>query len=147
MLWHVLGHWLDVPIYRLLGGKFRDKVRIYADRHGGEALEALTRCSSRPASWESKDPKNHNHSARNYYGEWREEPPASPDDYDRQALKKKAEGFTPLSLIWTCRVQKLLILTIECSAIGLSITCESDWRGSRRGREGYGHCGRLPLEV
>ena len=30
-LWDVLGQWLDVPIYRLLGGKFRDKVRIYAD--------------------------------------------------------------------------------------------------------------------
>ena len=96
-LWDVLGQWLDVPIYRLLGGKFRDKVRIYADCHGGEALESLDEVlRSRPASWEPKDPKNHNHSARNYYGEWREEPPASPDDYRRQALKKKAEGFTAL---------------------------------------------------
>ncbi|PYX08656.1 MAG: hypothetical protein DMG88_09890 [Acidobacteria bacterium] len=40
-LWDVLGQWLEVPIYRLLGGKFRDKVRIYADCHGGEALENL----------------------------------------------------------------------------------------------------------
>ena len=43
-LWDVLGQWLDVPIYRLLGGKFRDQVRIYADCHGGEALESWTRC-------------------------------------------------------------------------------------------------------
>jgi len=30
-LWDLLGQWLEVPIYRLLGGKFRDKVRLYAD--------------------------------------------------------------------------------------------------------------------
>ena len=49
-LWDVFGQWLEVQMYRLLGGKFRDKIRIYADCHGGEALEsldesvALTRC-------------------------------------------------------------------------------------------------------
>src|ERR1700724_2987214 len=51
-LWDVLGQWLEVPIYRLLGGKFRDRVRIYADCHGGEALESLEEgLRSRPASW------------------------------------------------------------------------------------------------
>jgi L-alanine-DL-glutamate epimerase-like enolase superfamily enzyme len=93
-LWDVLGQWLDVPIYRLLGGKFRDKVRIYADCHGGEALESLDEVlRSRPASWE---PKDQSHSAKDYYGEAGGEPPSSPDDYRRQALKKKAEGFTAL---------------------------------------------------
>jgi L-alanine-DL-glutamate epimerase-like enolase superfamily enzyme len=93
-LWDVLGQWLDVPIYRLLGGKFRDRVRIYADCHGGEALESLDAVlRSRAASWESKD---HKHVAKDYFGEAGDEAPSSPDDYRRQALKKRAEGFTAL---------------------------------------------------
>ena len=51
-LWDVLGQWMDVPIYRLLGGKFRDRIRIYADCHGGKALESLDEVlRSREASW------------------------------------------------------------------------------------------------
>jgi gluconate/galactonate dehydratase len=93
-LWDVLGQWLDTPIYRLLGGKFRDRVRLYADCHGGEALESLDEVlRSRPASWESKGAA---HVAKDYFGEAGEESPASPDDYRRQALKKRAEGFTAL---------------------------------------------------
>src|SRR5271170_728027 len=92
-LWDILGQWLDVPIYRLLGGKFRDRVRIYADCHGGEALESLDEVlRSRPPSW-ARDPK---HAARDYYGDAGEDPPASPDDYRRQALAKRAQGFTAL---------------------------------------------------
>jgi L-alanine-DL-glutamate epimerase-like enolase superfamily enzyme len=93
-LWDVLGQWLDVPIYRLLGGKFRDRVRVYADCHGGEALESMDEVlRSRAASWE---PQGSAHAARDYFGEPGEELPASPDDYRRQALKKRAEGFTAL---------------------------------------------------
>src|SRR5258708_4962078 len=91
-LWDVLGQWLDVPIYRLLGGKFRDKVRIYADCHGGEALESLDEVlRSRPTPWESIGA---GHAAREYFGEAGEDSPASPDDYRRQALAKRPEGFT-----------------------------------------------------
>ncbi|MGB8986712.1 MAG: mandelate racemase/muconate lactonizing enzyme family protein [Candidatus Sulfotelmatobacter sp.] len=93
-LWDVLGQWLDVPIYRLLGGKFRDRVRIYADCHGSEGLESMDEVlRSRAASWE---PQGSAHAARDYFGEPGEELPASPDDYRRQALKKRAEGFTAL---------------------------------------------------
>ncbi len=37
-LWDIKGKVLDVPVYELLGGKYRDSVRIYCDTHGGEAL-------------------------------------------------------------------------------------------------------------
>jgi L-alanine-DL-glutamate epimerase-like enolase superfamily enzyme len=93
-LWDLLGQALGVPIYRLLGGKFRDKVRIYADCHGGEALESLDEIlRSRPASWARKDAA---HKSKNYYGETNDEPAATPEAYRQQALAKRAEGFTAL---------------------------------------------------
>jgi L-alanine-DL-glutamate epimerase-like enolase superfamily enzyme len=93
-LWDLLGQSLSAPIYRLLGGTFRDKVRIYADCHGGEALESLDEVlRSRPASWE---PRGAAYTPRDYFGEASEDSPASPDEYRRQALKKRADGFTAL---------------------------------------------------
>jgi L-alanine-DL-glutamate epimerase-like enolase superfamily enzyme len=32
------GKLLDVPVYELLGGKYRDSVRVYCDTHGGASL-------------------------------------------------------------------------------------------------------------
>ena len=94
-LWDVLGQSLGVPIHRLLGGKFREKVRIYADCHGGEALECLDEVlRSRPARWVNEPTTAH--VAKNYYGENSEEPPSTPDEYRLRALAKKAEGFTAL---------------------------------------------------
>lgn len=40
-LWDILGHHLQAPLWQLLGGQYRDTVRIYADCHAGEALESL----------------------------------------------------------------------------------------------------------
>lgn len=34
-LWDIVGKKLDVPMWQLLGGKLRDKVRMYCDCHGG----------------------------------------------------------------------------------------------------------------
>jgi galactonate dehydratase len=34
-LWDLAGKALGVPVYRLLGGKFRDRIRLYADCHAG----------------------------------------------------------------------------------------------------------------
>ncbi|MBK34323.1 MAG: mandelate racemase [Gemmatimonadetes bacterium] len=34
-LWDLAGKALNVPVYRLLGGKFRDKIRLYCDCHAG----------------------------------------------------------------------------------------------------------------
>jgi L-alanine-DL-glutamate epimerase-like enolase superfamily enzyme len=35
-LYDIAGKALGVPVYQLLGGKFRDKIRLYADCHAGE---------------------------------------------------------------------------------------------------------------
>jgi galactonate dehydratase len=34
-LWDLAGKALGVPVYRLLGGKFRDRIRLYSDCHAG----------------------------------------------------------------------------------------------------------------
>jgi L-alanine-DL-glutamate epimerase-like enolase superfamily enzyme len=93
-LWDVLGQWLNVPLYRLLGGKFRDQVRIYADCHGGESLESLNEVLRyRPASWAAQTGE---HAVRDYYAGAGDESPSSPEQYRAQALKKRAQGFTAL---------------------------------------------------
>jgi gluconate/galactonate dehydratase len=39
-LWDLVGKHLGVPVWQLLGGQFRDRVRVYADCHAGEGLES-----------------------------------------------------------------------------------------------------------
>ncbi|MHA2395024.1 MAG: mandelate racemase/muconate lactonizing enzyme family protein [Promethearchaeota archaeon] len=41
-LWDIAGKALGAPVYKLLGGKYRDKIRIYADCHAGESEEPET---------------------------------------------------------------------------------------------------------
>jgi len=38
-LWDILGKWLDVPVYTLLGGRCRDKIKVYANIGGSEAWQ------------------------------------------------------------------------------------------------------------
>ena len=44
-LWDITGQALQTPIWQLLGGKFRDTIRLYNDCHAGDADE--------PAAWQS----------------------------------------------------------------------------------------------
>jgi L-alanine-DL-glutamate epimerase-like enolase superfamily enzyme len=41
-LWDLLARSLGVPLWQLFGGSFRDRVRIYADCHAGEALTSYS---------------------------------------------------------------------------------------------------------
>lgn len=51
-LWDLLGKSLKQPIWKLLGGRFRDRVRIYADCHAGDALDSMNSVlQSRTPSW------------------------------------------------------------------------------------------------
>src|SRR5581483_8194443 len=38
----LLGKRYKMPVWQLLGGKYRDRVTVYADCHGGSALESIT---------------------------------------------------------------------------------------------------------
>jgi len=42
-LWDIAGKALGAPVYKLLGGKYREKIRVYADCHAGESED--------PDSW------------------------------------------------------------------------------------------------
>ena len=44
----MIGKRHGLPIWQILGGKYRDAVRIYADCHAGEALESID-CMLTPA--------------------------------------------------------------------------------------------------
>jgi len=93
-LWDLLGQSLGVPIYTLLGGKFRDRIRIYADCHGGEALESLDEVlRSRQPSWMKQETSVR---ARDYFADADDAIPATPEDYCKRALAMKAQGFTAL---------------------------------------------------
>ena len=93
-LWDVLGQWLEVPIYRLLGGKFRDQIRIYADCHGGEALESLDEVlRSRQPSWIQHATRT---ASKDYFADTKDEAFSSPKDYGKRAQAMTAQGYTAL---------------------------------------------------
>lgn len=88
------GRWLGVPVYRLLGGKFRDRIRIYADCHGGEGLHSLDALlRSRPASWVDQSEK---HESIDYFEERSNQLLFTPEMYSRRAKEMAAKGFTAL---------------------------------------------------
>jgi gluconate/galactonate dehydratase len=79
-LWDLKGRALGVPIWQLMGGKFRDRVRIYADCHAGHTLESLgPLLQRRSPEWLTALSGEQAVRAAGYYE-------ALPDDY---------ESFTP----------------------------------------------------
>lgn len=93
-LWDLAGQALGAPIYQLLGGKFRDRIRIYADCHGGEGLESLDSVlRSRAASWASAEA---DHKPTDYFSVDSGEAAATPEMYARRGREMAAQGFTAL---------------------------------------------------
>ena len=71
-LWDIAGKVLDAPVYQLLGGKYRDEVRIYCDCHGGTPIRTL-------ADYSHEHPENY-----------------TPEAFAANARWIKALGFTLL---------------------------------------------------
>ncbi len=93
-LWDITGKALGVPVYRLLGGKFRDRVRMYADCHAGECLESLNAVlQSRRASWGAG---SSDHKPRNFFDTRSESVMFTPEMYGTRAKQVAAQGFTAL---------------------------------------------------
>jgi L-alanine-DL-glutamate epimerase-like enolase superfamily enzyme len=56
-LWDLKGKYFNLPVWQLLGGKFRDEVRVYLDCHAAGALECLSPLlQETPATWEHEPP-------------------------------------------------------------------------------------------
>lgn len=93
-LWDLAGKASSLPIYRLLGGKFRDKVRIYADCHAGESLESLDAVLySRPASWAGNSAGD---VPKSLFDTKADHVIYTPEMYGERARRMAALGFTAL---------------------------------------------------
>lgn len=84
---------LEVPLWRLLGGKFRDRVRIYADCHAGEALVSYSSVlvSRRPA-WLADDAEADE--AELHWAPIEHEGVYVPEAYSARVRDMAARGFT-----------------------------------------------------
>ena len=86
-LWDILGKSLQAPVWQLLGGKWRDEVRMYADSHGGHGLESMGPCTlPRRPQWSKIKAGTAATEKKAFY----------PKAYAQQARKVVANGFTAL---------------------------------------------------
>ena len=80
-LWDVTGKALNVPVYQLLGGRFRDTVRLYADCHAGDSLEEDTESKRIVVRDKTQAVASEIH---------------EPAAYARKAARVAAEGYTAI---------------------------------------------------
>jgi L-alanine-DL-glutamate epimerase-like enolase superfamily enzyme len=93
-LWDLQARWLGVPLYRLLGGKFRDRVRIYVDCHAGEALESLDSVlRTRLPSWVQCDDA---HESRDYFEKTGNPALSTREAFGQRAKAMAAKGYSAL---------------------------------------------------
>lgn len=97
----LIGKYRNAPVYSLLGGKLRDKIRIYVDTHAGKSLEAIDSVllPTRPkwmrdvqgeTSDQSKDEEPIH--GRMITGKFSDE--FTPSAYASRAKMMKSEGYT-----------------------------------------------------
>jgi L-alanine-DL-glutamate epimerase-like enolase superfamily enzyme len=93
-LWDLSARALGVPLYRLFGGAFRTRVRIYADCHAGEALESFDEVlMSRRPSWESPGGPEESEA---HWDPVERAGARTPESYARRAREMADRGFTAL---------------------------------------------------
>jgi gluconate/galactonate dehydratase len=89
-LWDLIGKYLRVPVWQLLGGRFRDRIRVYADCHAGEGLESWSPALlPRQPAWYKKElarrQTQRTHTANQSL---------TPEAYAAHAKESVARGFT-----------------------------------------------------
>jgi L-alanine-DL-glutamate epimerase-like enolase superfamily enzyme len=93
-LWDLAGQRLGVPMYTLLGGKFRDRIRIYADCHAGTGLESLDAVlRTRRPSWAQSQEI---HAGADFFEETTKAVQSTPEMYGARAKAMAQKGFTAL---------------------------------------------------
>jgi L-alanine-DL-glutamate epimerase-like enolase superfamily enzyme len=96
----VVGKKFGLPIWQLLGGKYRDSVRIYADCHAGDALESIS-CLLAPRTprWmqTGDQPSRESVVSLKHHG-WdaSKGDHLTPDSYAARAQQMAQRGFTML---------------------------------------------------
>ena len=100
-LWDLAARSLGVPLWQLFGGQFRDRVRVYADCHAGDALTSLSSVLvSRHLPWmgpASEDEVEYHWSPRAHDDVF------NPDAYRGGRARWSSAGSPLSSSISTCR--------------------------------------------
>jgi L-alanine-DL-glutamate epimerase-like enolase superfamily enzyme len=97
-IFDLLGKAYGLPVWKLLGGQYQNKIRIYADCHAGDALESLSPLlEPRVPSWSGGGMGKAGDISLKHHG-WNPEEQAPPavEDYRRRAREMAARGFTAL---------------------------------------------------
>jgi L-alanine-DL-glutamate epimerase-like enolase superfamily enzyme len=94
----VIGKRYGMPVWQLLGGKYRDAVKIYADCHAGEALESISPLLvPRTPQWMRKPGEEEDRrsvvSLKHHGWDASKDDHLTPDSYGSQAQKMVARGF------------------------------------------------------
>jgi L-alanine-DL-glutamate epimerase-like enolase superfamily enzyme len=93
-LWDLNARALSVPLWRMLGGKFRDRVRIYADCHAGESLESYSSVLvARTPSWAGLPEEE---AEEVHWAPAEKKGVYTPEAYVKQAIEMAERGFTAL---------------------------------------------------
>lgn len=96
-VWDLLGKSYGMPVWKLLGGRFREKVRIYADCHAGDALDSLSPLlQPRSVPWMGGTAQTGELSLKHHGWNPAERDFPTPADYRRRARGMAGRGFTAM---------------------------------------------------
>jgi L-alanine-DL-glutamate epimerase-like enolase superfamily enzyme len=96
----LLGKACKMPVWQLLGGKYRDAVTIYADCHGGDALESITPLlKPRTPAWmaaEGAPVEESRISVKHHGWDASKKESLTPESYAQRAAEMAERGFRML---------------------------------------------------
>ncbi|MCP5118638.1 MAG: mandelate racemase/muconate lactonizing enzyme family protein, partial [bacterium] len=93
----VTGKYFKLPVWQLLGGKYRDAVTIYADCHAGEALESIDPLlAPRTPHWQESSEDSGEELSAKHRWDSKGTGHLTPESYAKQATEMAARGFRML---------------------------------------------------